>query len=139
MDSAPEGYPKLATYLSSDRNFMQYRGFSYLHARLLLALQCDIEGLERELDDLDARDMEGNQDRLRSKRRDDIEARKMEDAKDDDERSRPAILADLKQQLMDYGMPPKVDCIRLPLCSPCDRPRFAQSEGDECDSASCRK
>ena len=82
---------------------MQYRGFSYLHARLLLAVQHDIEGLESELDELDRIDsINGNKRRLRSKTRDEIEAHKGE--KIHVERQRPALLAELEKRLMAYGM-----------------------------------
>ena len=92
--------------MSSDRNFMQYRGFGYLHARLLLALQHDIECLEHELDELDQQDADGNEDRLASKTIDDIEVRKEEGVEGYSRvgRSRPAILTDLKHQLLEYGM-----------------------------------
>lgn len=107
VDSAPHGYPKLATFLSSDRNFMQYRGFSYLHARLLLAAQHDIESLECELDQIDQQDLtNGNDARLSCKTRDDIEAR--QDARVGRvERPRPVVLADLEERLMAYGTAPR--------------------------------
>ncbi|KAI9721423.1 MAG: hypothetical protein M1828_005173 [Chrysothrix sp. TS-e1954] len=47
------GYPRLAGLMSSDRNFMQYRRFRYLHTRLLLEQQALLNQLERELDRLD--------------------------------------------------------------------------------------
>lgn len=82
---------------------MQYRGFSYLHARLLLAVQHEIESLESELDELDRADsINGNERRLFSMTRDVMEARK--DGENKVERSRPIVLAELEKRLMAYGM-----------------------------------
>jgi len=82
---------------------MQYRGFSYLHARLLLAVQHDIESLESELDELDRADsINGNERRLFSKTRDEMEAR--EDGENSVQRSRPTVMAELEKRLMVYGM-----------------------------------
>ena len=104
VDSAPDGHPKLATFLSSDRNFMQYRAFNYLHARLLLSVQHGIEALERELDELDQADATGdNEDRSVSETCGDIEVRTCEGANDRIERPRSVVMADLEKRLMAYG------------------------------------
>ena len=50
---APLGYPELATFLDSDENFMVYRRFGLLHARLLLRKQDELRVLEERLDDMD--------------------------------------------------------------------------------------
>jgi hypothetical protein len=86
---------------------MQYRGFGALHSRLLLAQQCDIEVLEQELNTLDVWDAntQGLEIKLQSKARDDQECT-MEDMVADDfpfDRTRPEVLAELRQQLMEYG------------------------------------
>jgi hypothetical protein len=49
------GYPRLAAFLDSDENFMVFRRFGYLQARLLLQKQDELRLLEEELDSLDAR------------------------------------------------------------------------------------
>lgn len=56
LESCPLGYPRLAAFNASEQNFMLYRGFSYVHARLLLDLQTGIQVLERELDEFDNED-----------------------------------------------------------------------------------
>jgi hypothetical protein len=84
---------------------MQYRSFSSLHSRVLLAQQYDIEVLERELDAIDLWDEEeGVGKKLKSKQCDDRQ-RSKEDMSEDFpfRRTRPEILAELKKQLMDYG------------------------------------
>lgn len=110
VEDAPQGYPRLATFLSSDRNFMQYRGFGYLHARVILALQYDLEVLERELETLDKWDLEdGKGERLKSKALDDSEIRNEELPADcDGQRNRLQVLADLKRKLLEYGKPYQV-------------------------------
>lgn len=56
----PEGYPSVATFLDSDENFMLYRRFGYLQARLLLDKQDDLRRLEARLDKLDKRVAQGD-------------------------------------------------------------------------------
>lgn len=117
---------------------MQYRGFSYLHARLLLAVQHDIEGLESELDELDRIDsINGNKRRLLSKTRDEIEARK--GGETHVERQRPAVLAELEKRLMAYGMFFEIaDSLRpLPFSQNNVRPNSAESKESERPSAPC--
>ena len=85
---------------------MQYRGFASLHSRVLLAQQCDIETLERELDRIDSRDEETPETarRLQSKARDDkMCGEKRSQAQGSSVRTRKQILADLKEQLFEYG------------------------------------
>jgi len=104
LDECPLGYPRLAAFLSSDRSFMQYRGFGSLHARILLAQQYDIEQLEDELDGIDRWDeRESGVMKLGSKRRDDLKCQVNEmPASYPTDRTRPEVLAELKQQLMCY-------------------------------------
>jgi hypothetical protein len=54
--SCPKGYPRLAAVLDSDENFMLYRRFGFLQARLLLHKQDELAELEDELDELDQAD-----------------------------------------------------------------------------------
>jgi len=84
---------------------MQYRGFASLHSRVLLAQQCDIETLERELHKIDSRDTETPETakKLQSKARDDEPCgEKSSPAQCSSPRARKAILADLKQHLFEY-------------------------------------
>jgi hypothetical protein len=99
------GYSRLATFLSSDRSFMQYRGFGPLRSRVLLAQQYDVEALEKELDTIDDWDSKhGSPKKLRCKARDDLYSRKGDmPANFPHPRTRPEILTELKQQLGIYG------------------------------------
>lgn len=56
MNEAPDGYPRLATFLDSDENFMLYRRFGYLQSRLLLEKQDDLRRLESQLEVMDYED-----------------------------------------------------------------------------------
>ena len=96
---------------------MQYRGFGSLHARILLAQQYDIEQLEDELDDIDRWDeRESGVMKLGSKRRDDLKCQLNEiPASYPSDRTRPEVLAELKQQLMCYGKHRKVSRVPLTL------------------------
>ena len=53
VHGGPRGYPELATFLDSDENFMVYRRFGYVQARLLLEKQEQLRLLEEKLDKLD--------------------------------------------------------------------------------------
>lgn len=97
VEDCPEGYPRLAAFLSSDQNFTLYRGFSYLHSRVLLDLQEDIACLERELDRRDKEDeANGERRRLRCVDQDRAKGR-------NEDRPRQEILADIKSKLIEYG------------------------------------
>lgn len=56
MSDCHKGYPRLAAFLDSDENFMIYRRFGYVFARLILHKQSQLQRLEKHLDDLDAYD-----------------------------------------------------------------------------------
>ncbi|OCK77315.1 hypothetical protein K432DRAFT_304509, partial [Lepidopterella palustris CBS 459.81] len=64
VDNAPRGYPSLATFLDSDENFMIYRRFGYLQARLLLDKQDEMRKLEKKLEEMDSEDFENKSKRL---------------------------------------------------------------------------
>ena len=67
----PKGYSRLAAFLASADTVAIYKGFHYLHSRLLLAYQHDLCVLQEELltlDDLDAE--HGQISRLRCRSRD---------------------------------------------------------------------
>lgn len=95
------GYSQLATFQSSTPNFSLYRGFSYLHSRVLLDLQDEVATLERELDELDRTDNDGTYSRLRvlkSRAVDIREARKQKNV-----RTRRIVLRDIRDKLVEYG------------------------------------
>ena len=60
VEDCPDGYPLLAAFLDSDDNFMVYRRFGYLQARLLLEKQQQLSRLEQSLQDLDEQDLHEN-------------------------------------------------------------------------------
>ncbi|KAI9690365.1 MAG: hypothetical protein M1822_009327 [Bathelium mastoideum] len=98
LEDCPDGYPRLAAFLSSDQNFTLYRGFSYLHSRVLLHLQEEVSALERELDERDKEDeADGNSARLRCIEQDKVDARDEEE-----ERPRHEIIADIRKKLVEY-------------------------------------
>lgn len=79
---------------------MLYRGFSYVHARLLLKLQAEIEGLETELDALDQHQLAaGEETRLRSWV---MDAAACEAEKREGNRTRDDVLEDLRIKVCQY-------------------------------------
>ncbi|KXS97531.1 hypothetical protein AC578_4595 [Pseudocercospora eumusae] len=107
LDQTPKGYAAIAAFQSSDRNFLQYRGFGYLHGRVLSDLQYGIERLEEELDRLDQYDKEPCRRRLQCMEDDRdmaVEDTSMADYADDDRigRQRPAVLLELREKLLEY-------------------------------------
>lgn len=102
MEKCPEGYPRLAAFNASEQNFMLYRGFSCIHARLLLNLQTDIQLLESELDSLDRfhSTIESEKVRLQCW---DSDTAACKEEKEDGDRTRADILEDLRTKVCQYG------------------------------------
>lgn len=99
LETCPNGYPRLASFLSSESNFSVYRGFSYLHSRLLLELQDEVAALERELDELDEVDDESDTGRKRlGNRQFDTRRSRGEDGF----RPRKEILNEIRTKLVEY-------------------------------------
>lgn len=95
VDNMPNGFPRLAAFQSSESNFSLYRSFTYLHSRVLLDLQDDIAGLEKELDEIDWDDFDEDPDRLRS--------RDFDKASDENSgRNRRVILKEIRLKLVEY-------------------------------------
>ncbi|XMA20181.1 hypothetical protein WAI453_012972 [Rhynchosporium graminicola] len=69
----PEGYPRLAALLDCDENFMLYRRFGFLQARILLNKQDQLRELETMLDNLDQSHKHSDSLRLRSREHDEAE------------------------------------------------------------------
>jgi hypothetical protein len=90
----PNGYPKLARFLDSDDNFMVYRRFGFLQARLLLETQDKLRVLEGRLDRLDESDTVGddNQDNLCSR-----------DGDGGDQTERINLMAAIRTAFQEYG------------------------------------
>jgi hypothetical protein len=72
VEQCPEGYPRLAALVDSDENFMLYRRFGFLQARLLLSRQDELRRLEERLDSLDKKHSKENSRWLHSREDDDI-------------------------------------------------------------------
>src|SRR5436190_24366415 len=88
----------LAAFLSSDHNFMVYRGFNYLHARCLLYQQDELAALERELDEMDKEDdKQGEKDREKRS----LRSRDLDDARVGQPRKN--LLKEIKDKLSEYG------------------------------------
>jgi len=114
VETSPKGYPMMANFLSSDRSFLQFRGFLDLHCRVLLELQYDVEQLERELNKADKSDEQSSELRLAclsSLRRDRCEtlpeletSSSSSDFSVPPRRARSEILADLRTKLGEYSM-----------------------------------
>jgi hypothetical protein len=81
---------------------MMFRTFSYVHTRLLLYLQADIQQLEQELDDMDKISQESSEgaERLRSW----CEDKKIcQEEKAQGHRTREDVLNDLNTKILRYG------------------------------------
>lgn len=102
MEQCPQGYPRLAAYNASEQNFMLYRGFSCIHARLLLNLQSDIQILERELDELDHFHDSISDAQIRLQCRD-TDVYKCKEEKEAGKRTRADILEELRVKVCQYG------------------------------------
>jgi hypothetical protein len=53
VESHRQGYPRLAAFMNNDSNFVVFRAFGRLHARILLHKQDEIIELEQTLMQLD--------------------------------------------------------------------------------------
>jgi hypothetical protein len=53
VEDYPEGYPRQAAFQASEPSWSIYRGFSYLHSRVILDLQDELRCLEESLEEID--------------------------------------------------------------------------------------
>lgn len=99
------GYPLQAAYQSSESSWSIYRGFSYLHARVILNVQEEIRLLEAQLEKLDMIHScdDVTKKRLRS-RRDDLEQGKADGEEGDSKRN--TLLNKIRDKLLSYGKIP---------------------------------
>jgi hypothetical protein len=98
VEECPDGYPRLAAFLDSDDNFMVYRRYGYLHARLLLKKQEHLRQLERRLDDMDREDKEARPESLVT----------MNNYNSEEARERRELEEEIEKQLLEYG-----ECVRV--------------------------
>jgi hypothetical protein len=92
VDACPEGYPRLAALLDSDENFMLYRRFGFLQARLLLNKQDELRELEKDLDRMDKVDLKKDARLLKSREKDDAENGR-----------RKKLLQEIEGKYIEYG------------------------------------
>ncbi|KAF2845582.1 hypothetical protein T440DRAFT_260779 [Plenodomus tracheiphilus IPT5] len=97
LNDVPNGYPRLAVFQSFEPSYSLYRGFSYLHSRLLLDMQEELTTLEKELDDLDWDDADFDPARHRSREVDVERAALVEGG-----RNRRVIMSEIKAKLAEY-------------------------------------
>ncbi|KAI6798788.1 hypothetical protein KC332_g7252 [Hortaea werneckii] len=107
QQGCPPGYSQVATFQCSDPNFLQYRGFKYLHSRLLSHMQYEIQQLEDELDRLDDWDrIHGDREKRLVCLENDVLYQRCdqfpEEFQLEFERPRPEVFAELKRKLLEY-------------------------------------
>ena len=91
MDQYPEGYGKLAAFIDCDPNFRIYRKFGWLHNRVLLHIQDELQELEEELEDIDAWEAKSGDMVKLASRREDTNAERLE------------LIGTIKEKLDEYG------------------------------------
>jgi hypothetical protein len=92
VEECPKGYPQLAAFLDSDENFMLYRRFGFLQARLLLYKQDELSRLEQKLDRMDRRHAREDPSLLESRQNDDIL-----------NGDRKTLFVEIEKKFKDYG------------------------------------
>lgn len=91
MDDYAEGYGKLAAFIDCDPNFRIYRKFGWLHNRVLLHIQDELQKLEDDLERIDAWEAKFGDDlKLACRRR-------------DNNTERLKLIATIKEKLDEYG------------------------------------
>ncbi|KAK0707026.1 hypothetical protein B0T26DRAFT_790743 [Lasiosphaeria miniovina] len=88
----PPGYPSLAAFLGSDRDFAMFRSFRRLHARVLLHKQDELAQLEQRLDGLDDTESKTSPYSLTTNRCQDAKAAE-----------RAALLGEVEEKLGEYN------------------------------------
>jgi hypothetical protein len=96
VEKYPEGYPQQAAFQASEPSWSIYRGFSYLHSRVILDLQDELRCLEENLEEIDSENEEN--DRVRS-RKNDLKHALQEGI----ESPRARLIERLHDKLMKYG------------------------------------
>jgi hypothetical protein len=99
VKDCPKGYPLLAAFLDSDDNFMIYRRFGYLQARLLLEKQEELRRLEEDLDILDGRE----QERWKDAHARDNPLKSLKNGKKDKASERRVLIRKIEKKFRGYG------------------------------------
>ncbi|KAH7382739.1 hypothetical protein DE146DRAFT_669726 [Phaeosphaeria sp. MPI-PUGE-AT-0046c] len=98
VQNYPKGYPLQAAFQSSETSWSIYRGFSYLHSRVILELQDEIRCLEQKLVETDEMDLEnGDGKRLQSRSSDLLQA-----SREKIESVRAKLLRSIQEKLVIY-------------------------------------
>lgn len=92
VENTPEGCPRLAALVDSNENFLVYRSFGYLQARILLNKQDELRELEGRLDHLDSLDARDSPNILKSR---------LQDRHRDDQRK--SLLFEIEEKFREYG------------------------------------
>lgn len=91
VDKCLEGYPRLVALLDCDEDFMVYRRFGYLQARLLLYKQDVLRELEGDLDRMD---------KVNERRTNALRSREDGDVENPD---RKAMFIKIEEMFKEYG------------------------------------
>ena len=91
MDDYPEGYGKLAAFMDFEPNFQIYRKFGWLHNRVLLHIQDELQVLEQELEGIDNWEAESG------------DTVKLACRRSDNNTIRSKVIETIKQKLDEYG------------------------------------
>ena len=97
VEECPAGYPRLAAFLDSDANFMLFRRFGFLHARVLLNKQDELRVLEKDLDEVDRADAVEDPELLECRERD------IRHQPTGRRKSRQGLLQEIEKKLSEYG------------------------------------
>src|SRR5438552_8863712 len=92
VEDCPTGYPNLAAFLDSDENFMIYRRFGYIQARLLLEKQDEMRQLEEKLDMLYRYDESHHQESIMTR-----------DLDEEESNPRRTVLKTIEERFCEYG------------------------------------
>jgi hypothetical protein len=91
----PRGYPSLANFISSDRDFFVFRRFNNLAARNLLYLQDELIELEEKLNAIDLAELKGGGQR---------ELWNLHSRREDNNLDRRKLMAEMGQKLRAYRL-----------------------------------
>ena len=89
------GFPRLATFLDSDEDFMIYRRFGYVQSRLLIEKQEELRKLEVRLDRFDKR--------MEREKKESILRTRDEDSSDPVVQERKDLVNLLETKFCEYG------------------------------------
>lgn len=97
MQDYPKGYPLQAAFQASESSWSIYRGFNYLHARVILDLQDEIRCLEEDLEEFD---LESQGTSRLTSRKDDLE---YASSIGEEPSAREQLIEKIRQKLVNYG------------------------------------